>query len=84
MLEDIDKGVSMFPNNVHFLGRERDKERMAEAEHLRLVKVAKGQQSSYWGGLRTFANWLGQRLIEWGEKLSEAGSTPVSEVAQRL
>ncbi len=69
----------MFPNNVQFLGRERDKERLADAEHIRLVKIAKGQQSSYWGGLRTFANWLGHRMIEWGEKLSDAGSAPLPE-----
>lgn len=70
----------MFPNNVRFLGRERDKERLAEAEHIRLVKIAKGQQSGSWGGLRIFANWLGQRLIEWGQKLSDSGSAPLPEV----
>ena len=69
---------------VQFLGHERDKERFAAAEHIRLIKITKGQQSSHWGGLRTLARWLGQHMVGWGEKLRDVGSAPLPEATSAV
>jgi hypothetical protein len=36
----------MFLTNIEFLGRERDKERLADAEQIRLAKIAARRQRS--------------------------------------
>jgi hypothetical protein len=40
----------MFPNNIQFLGRERDRERLREAEHIRLVKLATADRPGWSAG----------------------------------
>ena len=66
----------MFPTNMQILGRERDRERLAEAEHNRLVKIAKGEALGYQTML---INWLGQCLVVWGEKLQSYAPTSLPE-----
>ena len=67
----------MFPNTVEFLGRERDKERLAEAEHIRLGKIARGEQPNGGRALRMVTNLLGSQLVKWGVKWQSHGSAPL-------
>jgi hypothetical protein len=69
----------MFPHNVAFLGRERDQARFQEAEHIRLVKLAQGQQAGA-GTIRKAANWLGCQMMQWGARLQDYGSVSLPEV----
>lgn len=71
----------MFPNNIEFFGCELDKERLADAKHIRLVKIAAGQQSNSWETLGKIARWLGSQMIARGEQLRDTDPAPVSEVA---
>ena len=71
----------MFPSTIEFLGRERDKERLAEAEHIRLVKIAGGQQFNYGEASRKIVNWLGSQLVKWGVKLQSQGAVPSPKVS---
>jgi hypothetical protein len=66
----------MFPNTIEFLGRERDKERLADAEHIRLVKIARGQQFNYGEASRKIVTWLGSQMVKWDAKLQSQGSAP--------
>lgn len=70
----------MFPSNMEFLGRERDRERFQEAEHLRLVKLARPQLFNYQETTRKLAAWLGSQMVELGRKLQGYGGTPLSDV----
>lgn len=72
----------MFPNNVIFLGQERDQARFQEAEHIRLVKIAQGQQVGD-GAIRKVANWLGYHLMQWGARLHDYGNVSLPEVTSR-
>lgn len=69
----------MFPNNVIFLGRERDQERFQEAEHIRLIKIVQGQQVGD-GIIRKVANWLGCQMMQWGARLRDYGHVSLPEV----
>ena len=71
----------MFPSNVEFLGRERDRERLQEAEHNRLVKIARHQRYNYNVASRKIANWLGCQFVKWGAKLQTYSLTPLSNLA---
>jgi hypothetical protein len=71
----------MFPNTIEFLGRERDKERLADAEHIRLVKIARGQQFNYGEASRKTINWLGSQMVKWGAKLQSQGSAPSPQIS---
>lgn len=71
----------MFPNNVELLGRLRDRERLQEAEHIRLVKIARPQMFSYRETIRKTAAWLGSHLIRLGSKLQGYGTVLVSKAA---
>ena len=71
----------MFPNNVSFIARERDKERYQEAEQIRLIKIDKLHPDYREGMLRKVANWLGSQMVKWGAKLQDYGSTPLPEVS---
>ena len=66
----------MFPNTIEFLGRERDKERLADAEHIRLVKIARGQQFNYGEASRKIVNWLGSQMVKLGAKLQSQRAAP--------
>lgn len=72
----------MFPNNMQFLGRERDKERYQEADHLRLIKIAKGEQPSSKARVQTVINWMGSQMVKWGGKLQSYGQTSVFSTGQ--
>lgn len=77
----------MFPSTIEFLGRKRDKEKLADAEQIRLAKIARGEQSNSKGALRTVTNWLGSQMVKWGAKLQGHGpsSLPkVTSVVERL
>ena len=71
----------MFPNTVEFLGRERDKERLADAEHIRLVKIARGQQFNYGEASRKIVNWVGSQMVKWGAKLQSQRVAPSPKVS---
>lgn len=71
----------MFPNNVSFIARERDKERYQEAEQIRLIKLAKLHPDYREGILRKGANWLGGQMVKWGAQLQSYGSAPLPEVS---
>jgi hypothetical protein len=64
---------------MYVLGRLRDRERLAEAEHIRLVKIAKGEQPSY---LSLFINRLGQHMVGWGERLQRYGRVSLPTVSR--
>jgi hypothetical protein len=72
----------MFPNNVIFLGQERDQARFQEAEHIRLVKIAQGQQVGE-GIIHKVANWLGAQMMQWGARLRDYGNVSLPEVTSR-
>jgi hypothetical protein len=71
----------MFPNNVQFLGRERDKERYQEAEHIRLVKIARGDGLNVKVMLRAVVARVGAQMVKWGTKLQGKGSVSLPTVA---
>lgn len=66
----------MFPNNMQILGQERDRERYQEAQHIRLVKIARGEQSGYGAATRKLVSRLGNQMIKWGTELQAYGVTP--------
>jgi hypothetical protein len=70
----------MFPNNVSFIARERDKERYQEAEQVRLIKIAKLHQGNGGGMLRKAANWLGSHRVRLGTRLQSHDPAPLLEV----
>jgi hypothetical protein len=70
----------MFPNNVSFIARERDKERYQEAEHIRLVKIARQHQAYKGATLLEMANWLGSQMVKWGAKLQRYNATSLPQV----
>jgi hypothetical protein len=71
----------MFPNNVQFLGRERDKERYQEAEYIRLVKIAQGDGFNGKVMLRTVVAQVGAQMVKWGIKLQGVTSKSWPAVA---
>jgi hypothetical protein len=71
----------MFPSNMEFLGRERDRERFQEAEHLRLVKLARPQLFNYQATARKLTAWLGGQMVELGCKLQGCGTALLSKAA---
>ena len=71
----------MFPNNVPFIARERDKERYQEADQIRLIKIAKLHPDYKEGTLRKVANWLGSQMVKWGTKLQGYEAAPLPEVS---
>jgi hypothetical protein len=74
-------GFTMFPNNVSFIARERDRERYQEAEHIRLIKIARLQQDDKGAALREIGNWLGSQMVKWGAKLQHSGSAPLPKAS---
>ena len=71
----------MFPNNVELLGRLRDCERLQEAEHIRLVKIARPRMFNYRATARKTATWLGSHMIQLGSKLQGYGAVLLSKAA---
>ncbi len=71
----------MFPNNIEFFGRERYSERLQDAEHIRLIKLARPQMFNYQETTRKFAIWLGSRMVELGRKLQGYGATLLAKAA---
>jgi hypothetical protein len=72
----------MFPNNMQVLGRERDNERYQEAEHLRLIKIAQGEQPGSGLIVRTAISWLGSQMVRLGTKLQAYGRVSLPMQAQ--
>lgn len=71
----------MFPSNIEFLGRERDRERFQEAEHLRLVKIARGDGFNGKAMLQTVVAQVGAQMVKWRTKLQGKGSVSLPTVA---
>lgn len=71
----------MFPNNVELLGRIRDHERLQEAEHIRLVKIARPRMFSSREIARKSAAWLGSQMIWLGNKLQGYGAVLLTKAA---
>lgn len=71
----------MFPNNVPYIARERDRERYQEADQIRLIKIAKLNPDYREGIVRRAAAWLGRQMIQLGIMLQSYGSVPVPEVS---
>jgi hypothetical protein len=71
----------MFPNNIEFFGRERYSERLQDAEHIRLIKLAQPQMFNYQETTRKFATWLGGQMIGLGSKLQGYGTLLLSKTA---
>lgn len=71
----------MFPNNVDILGRLRDQERLQEAEHIRLVKIARPRMVNYRESARKSAAWLGTQMIRLGSKLQGYGTLLLTKTA---
>lgn len=73
----------MFPYNDYMLGRERQKALLQEAEHERLVRAARRQQSNNRGFHRKSASWLGAHMVKWGQRLERVGAVdePCSSVS---
>lgn len=65
----------MFPNNMQILGQERDRERYQEAQHMRLVKIARGEQSGYGAAIRKLVARFGSQMIKWDTELQAHGVT---------
>jgi hypothetical protein len=68
----------MFPGFVEFAGPERVKERLQEAERVRLISAARLQRTNRQRGIRKVANWIRVQVVRWGSKLPDDGtaSTP--------
>lgn len=67
----------MFSSNMQFLGQERDRERYQEAEHIRLVKIARGEPLNYGAAVRKIMAGLGRYMVKWGNELQAYGVTPL-------
>lgn len=74
----------MFPNNMQILGRERDRERYQEAEHIRLVKLARGEQFNYGAAIRKIIAGLGRQLIKWGTGLQAYDIAPAPQATAEV
>ena len=61
----------MFPNNIDFFAREKEAERQAEIEHIRLTRHLKtGSRLKLMRcKLGRILHGLGSQLVAWGEKL---------------
>ncbi len=64
----------MFPYNNYMLGFERQEALLREAEHERLMRAARGQQSNNRRFHRKSANWLGAQMVKWGQRLEQFGT----------
>ena len=71
----------MFPNNVEHLGRLRDRERLQEAEHIRLVKMARPEMFNVRETARKSATWLGSQMIRLGSKLQGYGTVLLAKAS---
>ena len=71
----------MFPSTIEFLGRERDKERLADAEQIRLGKIARGEHFNCGEASGKVVNWLGSQMVKWGAKLQSQGAAPLPKVS---
>ena len=74
----------MFPNNLQFFLREKEVERQADVEQIKLLKLARGQGVAWQHRLGKIAYRLGDRLIEWGVKLQQSGSTVPADKLESL
>jgi hypothetical protein len=70
----------MFPNNMQFLGHERDKERYQEAEQLRLIKIARGESSNSRSMWRLVVTWLGHQMVRLGTSLQDQGGVSMPDL----
>lgn len=58
----------MFPGFVEFAGPERVKERLREAERIRLINAARLQQSNGQSAFRKVVNWIRAHVVRGGSK----------------
>ncbi len=56
------------------LAQARQEELLREAEHERLLRAARLQQSRQRHFHRRWANWLGVHMVRWGQKLEDFGT----------
>ena len=59
----------MIPDKMEFLGRERWKTLLQEAEHYRLLKRAAAQPADQAMSTWRIRCWLGTELVAWGFQL---------------
>lgn len=72
----------MFPSNVEFFVREKEAERQAEIEQIRLGRLISRRSGASRRRLAHLLYWLGTHLVAWAEKLqvqSVSTTTPTSE-----
>jgi hypothetical protein len=58
----------------YLVQKEKFQDLMREAEHERLLQIAKLQQASQRGLHRNLAAWVGIQLVKWGSRLQHYGS----------
>jgi hypothetical protein len=78
------KEIIMFPNNLEFFLREKEAERQAAVEQIRLLKLARAQGVAWQHCLGKLAYRLGGRLIDWGIKLQQSGPTAPADKLEGL
>ena len=74
----------MFPNNIDFFVREKEAERQAEIEHIRLTRHLKTES---WLKLMRckmgrILYGLGSHLVNWGEKLQVQPPVVIAEPSE--
>jgi hypothetical protein len=73
----------MFPNNMEFFVREKEAERLADMEHIRLTRHFKSQPQLVRHHLGRFIYWSGLQLVNWGQKLQVQTTPAVSQTSEQ-
>lgn len=79
-----ERKLIMFPNNLEFFLREKQAERQADVEQIKLLKLAREQRVVWQHRLGKLAYRLGGRLTEWGISLQQADATVPADKLEHL
>jgi hypothetical protein len=64
----------MHPLNSYTMAQAHVEELLREAEQMRLAREAMLEPNDHRRFYRKWANWLGIRMVRWGEKLEDFGT----------
>jgi hypothetical protein len=73
----------MFPNNVEFFVREKEAERQAEIERIRLGRLVRHRADAGRRSLARVLYRLGRHLLEWADKLHVQPVSTASPTAEQ-
>jgi hypothetical protein len=73
----------MFPNNMEFFVHEKEAERLADIEYIRLTRHLKSHPQLIRHYLGRIIHWLGMLLVNWGKKLQVQATPAVTQASEQ-